>query len=241
MKPVAIFQHTEVGAPGSIPEILHELGVPSVVVKIVDGQPVPSDVNAFSGVVLMGGYMSVHDDLQWIPQELQFIQRAVAANIPVIGHCLGSQLLAKALGAQVTRNERSEIGWNHITPADSPLAQQWWGTAEPPADLLTFQWHGDTFAIPEGAQRIAGSAYCTNQAFVAHGLHVGIQSHLEMTPELVQLSVERNGHQMEKQEAEGNPACSPRADVLNDLTQRTATMRATLKTVYQRWVQGLQR
>ena len=238
MKPVAIFQHTEVGAPGTIPQLLAELDVPTQLVRILDGEPVPTDACAFSGIVLMGGYMGVHDDLPWIAQELELIRAAARQDIPVIGHCLGSQLLAAALGAEVTRNERPEIGWNQFEVDDSALARDWFGE-QAGHDVLTFQWHGDTFAIPPGAQRIASSAYCANQAFVAQGRHLGIQSHLEMTPELVQLSVQRNGHQMQKQEAAGNPACSPYAEVLEQLPERTTQMRNTLKQLYGRWVQGL--
>ncbi len=240
MKPVGIFQHTEVGAPGSIPGLLAELGVPTRVLRILDGEAVPQDPRAFSGLVFMGGYMSVHDGLPWIAQELALIRRAVALRIPVVGHCLGSQLLATALGAEVTRNARSEIGWSQISVEPGAPAQQWFG--QPPGDeLLTFQWHGDTFGIPPGAQRIARSAHCANQAFVADGRHLAIQSHLEMTPELVALSVQRNGAQLEREEAAGNPACSPRAEVLDDLEERTAAMRASLKRLYARWVQGLER
>jgi GMP synthase-like glutamine amidotransferase len=239
MKPVGIFQHTEVGAPGNIPELLAELGIATRVLRILDGEPVPQDPQVFSGLVFMGGYMSVHDDLPWIAQELALIRRAVALGIPVIGHCLGSQLLATALGAEVTRAERSEIGWSQIRLEPTALAQEWFGQPAGQA-LLTFQWHGDTFGIPPGAERIARSAHCSNQAFVADGRHLAIQSHLEMTPHLVALSVERNGAQMERQEAAGNPACSPRAEVLYDLAARTDEMRASLKGLYQRWIQGLQ-
>src|SRR5690606_38850461 len=139
MKPVGIFQHTEVGAPGSIPALLVELGVPTRVLRILDGEAVPEDPQGFSGLVFMGGYMGVHDALPWIAQELALIRSAAALGIPVIGHCLGSQLLAKALGAEVTRAERSEIGWSQISVEPGALAQEWFG--EPAGrQLLTFQW-----------------------------------------------------------------------------------------------------
>lgn len=239
MKPVGIFQHTEVGAPGSIPELLAELGVSTRLLPILDGEAVPQDPQAFSGLVFMGGYMGVHDELPWIAQEVALIRRAMALGIPVIGHCLGSQLMAVALGAEVKRHQRSEIGWSGITVEPGAIAEQWFGQPSG-QELLTFQWHADSFGIPPGAERIARSAYCENQAFVADGRHLAIQSHLEMTPELVVLSVEHNGQQMEQQEAAGNPACSPRAEVLEDLAARTQQMRQTLKRLYQRWIQGLQ-
>ncbi|EED69246.1 UNVERIFIED_CONTAM: type 1 glutamine amidotransferase [Comamonas sp. A-3] len=238
MKPVAIFQHTEVGAPGSIERILMRLGIPYERIAIVHGQAVPLDARHFSGLVFMGGYMSVHDDLPWIGKELALIQQAVALDIPVIGHCLGSQLLAAALGASVTKAKQSEIGWNSLQFHDSSAAKDWLGELAG-QEALTFQWHGDTFSIPEGADHLASSAFCENQMFVLNGKHVGIQSHLEMTPGLVQLSVQRNGAQLQRQEELGNQACSPFADVLQQLEARTKLMEQTLSTIYARWSQGL--
>ena len=234
MKDVGIFQHTEVGAPGSLLSILDELAVPWRVINIFNGESVPADPTEFSGLVFMGGYMSVHDTLPWIGQELALIQAAVATGIPVAGHCLGSQLLAKALGGSVAENHTREIGWNKIEVGSSALAQAWFGCAGG-SSLSTFQWHGDTFNIPPGAERIARSAYCENQAFVADGKHLGVQSHFEMTPELVALSVARNGHQLDREEAAGNAACSARADVLNKLPERTEQLRACLLRLYAQW------
>lgn len=238
MKPVAIFQHTEVGAPGSIEHILAQLGVPTVRIRIVEGEVVPEDASQFAGLVFMGGYMSVNDDLPWIDQELSLIRQAVARDIPVMGHCLGSQLVAKSMGASVRQAVRSEIGWNQLQFLSTPLAREWLGGLAGQS-ALTFQWHGDTFEIPQGAVHCASSLFCENQMFILNGKHVGIQSHLEMTPDLVRLSVQRNGAQLARQEALNNPACSPFADVLEDLELRTATMERTLHGIYQRWVLGL--
>lgn len=234
---MAIFQHTEVGAPGSIDAILRDLGVPTQRIHVGRGQAVPTDASAYAGLVFMGGYMSVHDDLPWIAQELALIRQAVALGIPVMGHCLGSQLVATALGAHVTRAPTPEMGWNHIQFDDSAAARAWLGDLAG-QEVLTFQWHGDTFSIPPGAQHWARSAHCAHQMFVLDGKHVGIQSHLEMTPELVALSVARNGHQLQAQEVQANPACSPWAEVLHALPARTAAMQRTLHHIYARWVQG---
>lgn len=240
MKPVAIFQHTEVGAPGSIAEILGALGVPVAHVNVGQGQAVPGDASAYAGLVLMGGYMGVHDDLPWMAQELALVRQAVAQGIPVMGHCLGSQMVATALGAHVTRAPTPEMGWNTIRFANTPAAQAWLGPLAG-QEVRTFQWHGDTFSIPPGAEHWASSAHCAHQMFVLDGKHVGIQSHLEMTPELVALSVARNGHQLQAQAALGNPACSAWDDVLHDLPARTAAMQRTLHHIYARWAQGLVR
>ncbi|RJG04770.1 type 1 glutamine amidotransferase [Noviherbaspirillum cavernae] len=237
MKPIAVFQHTEVGAPGSVISILESLGKRCRVIRIVDGEPVPENADEFGGMVFMGGYMGVHDPLPWIPQELALIRQADALDIPVAGHCLGSQLLALALGGCVRANHRREIGWQQIVTEDGALAEEWWGQPSGTA-LLTFQWHGDTFEPPAGAVRIATSPYCANQAFVVRGLHLGMQSHFEMTPELVTLSLQRNGAQLEREYAQGNPAVTSMQETQREVPARTAQMRTALERLYKRWVKG---
>lgn len=235
MKPIAVFQHTDVGAPGTITGILEALGREVHRIRIVDGDPVPTDPTSYGGLVFMGGYMGVHDDLPWIPQELALIREADARGLPVAGHCLGSQLLALALGGSVDRHAAPEIGWLPIQTGNDALAQEWWGEFAD-CEVQTFQWHGDTFQPPPGARQIARSAHCENQAFVLDDRHLLLQSHLEMTPRLVELSFERNGHQLARQFALGNPAVSDPADLLNALEARTSAMQAVLQRLYARWV-----
>jgi len=234
---IAVFRHTEVGAPGSVLPILEGLGWSCEVINIVDGQAVPDDASRYAGLVFMGGYMSVHDDLPWIPHELALIRQAVEQGIPVAGHCLGSQLLATAMGAQVRKNVRSEIGWQPIILDGGTQSHEWWGK-EAGTEVETFQWHGDTFDLPDGAVRIATGEHCANQAYVLHGLHLGMQSHFEMTPELVELSLERNGAWLEREHALGNPAVGSMDDTRRNVPQRTQAMRDVLARLYSRWVQG---
>jgi GMP synthase-like glutamine amidotransferase len=96
--------------------------------------------------------MSANDDLPWTEPVLALMRDAVERNVPVIGHCLGGQLLARALGGEVTRNPVKEIGWNRIQVEDSARAREWLG--EGVRDFVTFQWHGETFTIPSNAERI---------------------------------------------------------------------------------------
>ena len=163
VKPIAVFQHTEVGAPGTVVPILQSLGREVHIVRIVDGDAVPTDASAFGGLVFMGGYMGANDPLPWIAQELALIRAAAAQGIPVAGHCLGSQLVARALGGSVHTHARPEIGWNDIVADDHALARDWWGDAAGQT-LETFQWHGDTFTPPPGAVRIATGVHCAAQA-----------------------------------------------------------------------------
>lgn len=238
MKPIAVFQHTVVGAPGAVVPILQALGRPVQLVRIVAGEAVPTDPGAFGALVFMGGYMSVHDDYPWIAQELALIRAADAQGIPIAGHCLGSQLVALALGGSVAKHVRPEIGWQPLQTADSAVARDWWG-AWAGQTLETFQWHGDTFTPPPGALQIARSSHCEHQAFVLHERHLLLQSHLEMTPELVELSLQHNGQQLERQFALGNPAVCDPADVRRDLPERTARMHTLLTQLYSRWLRGI--
>lgn len=237
-KPVAILQHTPLGAPGTVVPILQALGHAVQIVRVLDGEPVPADASAFAGLVSMGGYMGVHDDLPWIAQELALIRDADARGLPLAGHCLGSQLIALALGGSVHRHTRPEIGWNAMTTADDATARDWWGPFAG-RTLETFQWHGDTFVPPAGAQQLASATHCDHQVFVLDGRHLLVQSHLEMTPELVDLYMTHNGAQLARQHAAANPAASAPEDARRDLPARTAAMTDMLRQLYTRWVRGL--
>lgn len=238
MKPVAIVQHTEVGAPGAATAVLESLGIPWVLVPVMNGAPVPPSAEPYSGLVLMGGYMGVYDDLPWIGDELALIRDADARGLPVAGHCLGSQLLAHALGAEVRQNPVREIGWQPIRVGEGSLAQEWFDHAAG-TEFTVFQWHGDTFDIPPGGELIASSAHCANQACVIDGRHLGMQFHLEMTPALIRRSLERNGHHLERELAAAGPAVSTRSEVVEALEARTAAMHEVLLRLYRRWSRAL--
>lgn len=187
MKPIAIFQHEADTPPGYFATWLAQEGLPYTVVRLDAGDPVPQRAADFAGLCFMGGAMSVNDRLAFIEPECALIRAADAAGVPVIGHCLGGQLIAKALGAPVVRHTLKEIGWQPLYPSDPALAQEWLGP-EVPERLETFQWHGDTFALPPGARNFLSSPLCANQAYVIDRgtyAHLGMQFHCEMTPELV--------------------------------------------------------
>jgi GMP synthase-like glutamine amidotransferase len=240
MKPVAIFQHTRVGDPGTVPRILADLDVPVQIVRIVDGEPVPRTPQAYSGLVFMGGFMAVDDPHPWIAQEMELIRSADVAGIPVAGHCLGSQLMAVAFGGRVQRNHVMEIGWGQLVASDAEEASEWLHLP-PGTRFTTFQWHRDTFVPPPGAKRLAASDWCAEQMFVHRGRHMAIQSHLEMTPALVQASIEKNGAELLAEHAAGNPAVTSMQETLRDVAQRCADMHGTLARCYGRWAEGLRR
>ncbi|MBC7203937.1 MAG: type 1 glutamine amidotransferase [Pusillimonas sp.] len=238
MKPVAVFQHTEVGTPGTVVPILDDLGVQTRVIRVDQGEPVPQHPEAFSGLVLMGGYMGVYDPFPWINEEIELIQRADELGIPVAGHCLGSQILAVALGAQVGKNHRAEIGWQPIQTDNNRLSEAWW-QCKPGEELLTFQWHSDTFSLPPGAVRIATNSTCENQAFVVDDRHIGMQSHFEMSPGLVEAYVTKNGAFLKRELEAGNPSVSSENEMFSNVSHKAAALTDVLQRVYARWVRGL--
>jgi len=181
--------------------------------------------------------MSVNDDLPWIAPSLALIRSAVDAGIPTIGHCLGSQLMAKALGGAVTRNPVKEIGWGRVNVLRNDAAAAWFG-AEREA-FESFHWHGETFSIPPGASAIASSAWCENQAF-ALGPHLGMQFHVEMTPELIRAWCREWEKEVESL-ARRVPSVQRPAAMTEAVEARTRALNAVADRIYDRWIAGLQR
>ena len=122
MKPIAIFRHVAAEGPGYLAEFLDMQQIPWRLIAIDAGDAVPHSVEAYSGLVFMGGPMSVNDALPWIAPALALIRDAVAGDIPVLGHCLGGQLISKALGGTVSRNPVKEIGWGEVTVVGNEAA-----------------------------------------------------------------------------------------------------------------------
>ncbi|MBS1160350.1 MAG: type 1 glutamine amidotransferase [Proteobacteria bacterium] len=185
----------------------------------------------------MGGPMSVNDPLPWIESVCALIRDAVARNIPVIGHCLGGQLISKALGGVVSRNPVKEIGWSKASGEDYDIARHWLGRfAGQPATV--FQWHGETFSIPPGATRILANAHCANQMFV-RGPHLGMQCHVEMTPEMIATWCGQWAD--EAIAAADQPSVQMPAAMQGDIGQRLPIMRQLSDQLYSVWIKGLAR
>src|SRR5262245_32267016 len=127
MKPVAIFRHAVTEGPAYFATYLASQDVPWRVIKVDEGDAVPERPGDYSGLAFMGGPMSVNDDLPWIPRVLALIRAAVAEDLPVLGHCLGGQLIAKAMGGAVTNNPVKEIGWGRVDVLQNPDARRWFG------------------------------------------------------------------------------------------------------------------
>jgi GMP synthase-like glutamine amidotransferase len=188
--------------------------------------------------------MSANDPLPWIDQELALMRDAVARGVPIIGHCLGGQMLAAALGAVVHRNPCKEMGWLPVDVVDPALVNAWFG----PADIgELFHWHGDAFDLPPGARRLLSSPLTPNQAYVVERdavWHLGLQFHIEMTPELVTAWADDPGaaDEIEEERARtGGPGVQSPAQMCRDVERRCEAMRVLAWRLYDRWAQGLRR
>ncbi len=195
----------------------------------------PKDPRRFSGLVFMGGPMSVNDDLPWIIPALELVREAVRKDVPTLGHCLGGQLISKALGGAVRRNAVKEIGWGEVRVADNAVARAWLGEAR---SFLSFHWHGETFSIPPGATRILENDHCANQAF-ALGAHLGMQCHVEMTEPLIRAWLQSGAQEMK--ESETSPAVQKAHEVEQDLERRLAALHEVANRLYDRWTSSLSR
>ena len=235
MKPIAIFRHVAAEGPGYLAEFLDIQQIPWRLIAIDAGDAVPHSVEAYSGLVFMGGPMSVNDALPWIAPALALIRDAVAGDIPVLGHCLGGQLISKALGGTVSRNPVKEIGWGEVTVVDNDSARNWFGAVR---NFQAFHWHGETFSLPQGAVHLLSSAYCTNQAW-AIGKHLALQCHVEMTAGMIVSWCEIGADEIAA--GKNSPAVQSASEMRRQMAEELPRLREVATQFYTTWIAGLQR
>ena len=192
MKPVLVLQHVPYEGEGRIADYLQDHDIKFDVLRLWQPYTMP-DLSTYSALIVMGGPMGVYENFPSRDDEVALI-RAATGRIPTLGICLGAQLIAHALGARVSPNERDgkpakEIGFDTVH-----LTQE--GSAHPlfkgfPAEIRVLQWHGDAFDLPSGASLLATSPVCRHQAFAFKNTY-GLLFHLELTPEMVRGLAEAN-------------------------------------------------
>src|SRR3989338_1596258 len=232
MQPILIFRHAPHEGPGYLADYLARHRLPHRLIRIDQGDPVPTSLDGIPGLVFMGGPMSVNDPLPWIPGVMALIRQAVAADLPVLGHCLGGQLISKALGGVITKGPVKEIGWLPVQRVAGPVADDWLDGL--PREFEVYHWHGETFSIPPGATRILGSRDCANQAFVL-GKTLGFQCHIEMTADMVREWARVGADEI-------TPVCATvqNAEAMTDrLDVRVPQLQKIADKFYDRWIQSL--
>src|SRR3569832_2166194 len=194
------------------------------------GDAVPDNVREASALVFMGGPMSVNDPLPWIADELRLIRAACTAGMPVLGHCLGGQLIAKALGAEVRRNAVKEIGWHPVEQSDASI---WLDVL--PRRFEVFLWLGETFDLSPGAVPLLRSFWCEHQAFARGSAHA-LQCHIEMTSAMVSEWAELGRDELQSR----SPSVQSPQTMTAELAVHVAALHRVADVIYRRWLDQVQ-
>ena len=232
MKPVRIFRHVTCKGPGYLGNVLDNYNVPYEMICIDDGIVVPQAIDTISGLVFMGGFMNVTDPLQWIEEEKALIRRALDKKIPVMGICLGGQLMSAALGGEILHDSNMEIGWHKLVPESAHSQNEW--LQDLPEEFTPFHWHADSFSIPEGATVLLHSQCRKNQAF-AIGNSIAMQFHLEMTEDMI-----RDWVRLYPGDLEQGHSCAQKGDeIIKNLQQKIDALHHCADILYGNWIKGL--
>jgi len=233
MKPVLIIQHVADDGPSYFATWLDQHHYIYEVRRMFAGDGLPADIHAYAGLCVLGGPMSANDDLPYLPALFALVRDAIADDIPVIGHCLGGQIMSKALGGTIGRADHVEIGWSQLVVEDAEVAADWFGGN---MALQLFQWHGETFSVPPNARRVVTGRYCQNQAFLVGHKHIGMQFHCEVDESKVRQWL-INGH--DELINSDSPAVQQAADILPSLPIDLTASQRIAAAIYSRWVQGI--
>ena len=231
MKPVIIFRHAANEGPGTIESFLIKKDIPYNIVKIDRGASPIINIKDCSGLVFMGGPMSVNDDLPWIPDSLALIRAALAAHLPVMGVCLGGQLIAKAMGAVISQNPQPEFGWLPVQIVKTPENRGWLNDI--PANFDAFHWHGETFSLPTTAIPLLTNEACANQGFVT-GNSIAMQCHIEMNEALVRDWATKNTDLPPPTDT-----IQTREAMVTDLDQKLASLQVVADKLFNHWAAAL--
>jgi len=227
---VLVLQHIACEPPGVYEDVLRERGAELIRVELDEGDRIPE--TRVDAIVAMGGPMSVNDEatLPWLVEEKRVVASAVRAGTPYWGVCLGVQLLASSLGARVYQGHEPEVGLLPVELTEEAAIDPVF--AEAPAQLVTLQWHGDTFDLPQGAVLLAGSPAYPNQAF-RYANAYGVQFHLEVSTEMARewAGVPAYAASLERALGAGEAA-----DFVARIEARSQEMLSHGRALFERWL-----
>jgi GMP synthase-like glutamine amidotransferase len=238
-KLVLILRFYETEGPGYLADFLIQNSIQYQLIKIDQMENVPESISDYAGLVLMGGPMSVNDNLPWIDKVIMLIQQAIRSDVPVLGHCIGGQLMSKSLGATVKKNTRKEIGWFSVktqrnNSQEIQESQKWFTDL---SEFDVFHWHGETFELPKNAVHLLSNQNCQYQAYSYLEKHIAFQCHIEMTPLMVKDWVS-NG--MAEIENEKNKESIQMPELIFDnLLIKCDRLNQLANRVYGFWIKGL--
>ena len=234
MLPVLILQHQTPERPAYLTTWLDRHNIAYETRNAGTSDAFPSTIEPYSALAVMGGGMSANDALISNRQAEILILQAMRLDRPVIGHCLGGQLMTRALGGTVSPSPKPEIGWQHIDYVDDPLVEHWFGPTPTPTVI---QWHYEAFSLPTGATKLASSSACPNQAW-ALGPHLAMQFHIEMDAKKAQEWAHDEEPKWAKARVEYDTVQDSSA-ILSGIETHLTQHQTTAEHIYSTWLQSV--
>lgn len=230
--PVLVFRHVPHEGLGTLAPALRAAGYPVRVIDIARGRPALPSPRSLSALIVMGGPMGVYEKSKYpfLRREIAYLRRAIRAKKPLLGVCLGAQLIAHALGQRVYPNDKKEIGWYPLHRTDAARRDPLFASF--PKTAAVFQWHGDTFDLPKGATLLATSPRCRHQAFRWGDRVYGLQFHVEVDPAMVREWLSQPGVDQELQAVDGRT----RREIRLHRHRRWRGLRRLAQPLFQGWV-----
>jgi len=229
--------HSFYDAPGYVIDILHEKNISYRLIHSYNNESIPSleDLieDSVVGLIFLGGSMSVNDGISWLEQETELIRQAINVGLPVIGHCLGGQLISKALGQKVNKNPNIEIGWHDCYRTNNQIPNDWLGELSNPFTM--FHWHDETFDIPPDATSLFTSKYCENQAYSYGDNVLAMQCHVEMTEKLLIRWLNKYSQELTKESNSEQTHQQIRAQMIESIPK----LNHVAEQLYNRWINTL--
>ncbi|MDA8189484.1 MAG: gamma-glutamyl-gamma-aminobutyrate hydrolase family protein [Dehalococcoidales bacterium] len=233
MSTVWVLQHVQYETLGSIAGALETCNASAQTVRIFEGEPAPREMGNAAGLVVMGGPMGVYEQpiYPFLREEMHLIEQALNQGKPVLGVCLGSQLLAATLGAEVTKGKEKEIGWHQVTLTDEALTDRLLVGVEP--SFTAFHWHGDIFKLPRNAVSLASSQLTEYQAFRCGQNAYGVLFHMEVTESIIRDMVAASTDYLAEAHVDGREIIDRSMDFLPRLQE-------IAESVFGRWASLVQ-
>lgn len=225
---VYALQHLAAEPLGVIGESLEARGIDAEYIRVFAGDSVPGDLNGAAGLVVMGGSMGVYEQREYpfLAQEIRLIEATLRTERPVLGICLGSQLLASALGADVRKGVNKEIGWFSITLTEAASSDRVFRGVD--RSFTAYHWHGDVFDLPGDAVPLASSAQTEYQAFAYQERAYGLLFHLEVTHEIVEDMVAGFAKELDEEQMDG-------AEIIAQTREHLPQLQRIGAAVFQKW------
>jgi GMP synthase (glutamine-hydrolysing) len=225
---ILAIQHVRCETLGTIADVLNVVNISPTCILTFDGQSVPSGLREYDGLIIMGGSMGVYEQERYpfLRQEIRLIEEALRKNIPVLGVCLGSQLLAATLGAPVTKGKTKEIGWYPVTLAQAAASDPLWTGLK--SSFTAYHWHGDIFELPSGAVSLASSDRTPHQAFRYGRSAYGVLFHMEVTKGIIEDMVKTFNGELQEAGLDG-------LKIIERAGEHLPQLREIGRTVFNRW------